>query len=98
MHIVHTLNGGLVLSLLACPAYQATGAEEAGRQKPNIILINIDDLCWRDVRFMGSEYYESPHLDMLASQGMIFTNAYAAAANCAPSRASMMSGQWTPRH
>ena len=65
---------------------------------PNILLINIDDMGWRDVGFMGSEYYETPNIDALAADGMIFTNAYAAAANCAPSRACMMSGQWTPRH
>ena len=68
------------------------------RQKPNIILINIDDMGWRDVGFMGSQYYETPNLDALAVTGMIFTNAYASASNCAPSRACMMSGQWTPRH
>lgn len=67
-------------------------------QKPNILLINIDDMGWRDVGFMGSEYYETPNLDALAAGGMIFTNAYAAAANCAPSRACLMSGQWTQRH
>jgi arylsulfatase A-like enzyme len=66
--------------------------------KPNILLINIDDMGWRDVGFMGSEYYETPNLDQLAAGGMIFTNAYASASNCAPSRACMMSGQWTPRH
>ena len=68
------------------------------QQKPNIILINIDDMGWRDVGFMGSEYYETPNLDALAAEGMIFTNAYASASNCAPSRASMLTGQWTPRH
>ncbi len=67
-------------------------------QKPNIILINIDDMGWRDVGFMGSKYYETPNIDKLAGKGMIFTNAYAAAANCAPSRACLMSGEWTPRH
>ncbi len=66
--------------------------------KPNILLINIDDMGWRDVGFMGSQYYETPNLDALAREGMIFTNAYASAANCAPSRACMMSGQWSPRH
>ncbi len=67
-------------------------------RKPNILLINIDDMGWRDVGFMGSEYYETPNIDKLAAEGMVFTNAYAAASNCAPSRACMMSGQWTPRH
>lgn len=66
--------------------------------KPNILLINIDDMGWRDVGFMGSEYYETPNIDKLAAGGVIFTNAYAAASNCAPSRACMMSGQWPQRH
>jgi arylsulfatase A-like enzyme len=65
---------------------------------PNFILINIDDMGWRDAGFMGSEYYETPNLDKLASEGMIFNQAYASASNCAPSRACMMTGQWTPRH
>ncbi|MDD2380889.1 MAG: sulfatase [Mariniphaga sp.] len=71
---------------------------QSNSQSPNILLINIDDMGWRDVGFMGSEYYETPNLDALAAEGMIFTNAYAAASNCAPSRACLISGQWTPRH
>ena len=53
---------------------------------------------WKDLGVMGSEYYETPNIDRLASQGMLFTNAYANAPNCAPSRASLLSGQYTPRH
>ncbi len=71
---------------------------QSDHRAPNILLINIDDMGWRDVGFMGSEYYETPNLDALAAGGMIFTNAYATASNCAPSRACLMSGQWTPRH
>lgn len=47
---------------------------------------------------MGSDFYETPHLDRLASESMVFRQAYAAAANCAPSRACLLSGQYTPRH
>ena len=65
---------------------------------PNIILITVDDLGWKDLGFMGSKYYETPFLDKLALQSMVFTNAYAGAANCAPSRASLMSGLNTPKH
>jgi len=67
------------------------------KSRPNILLINIDDLGWRDLGYMGSHYYETPNIDKLASEGMIFTHAYAAAANCAPSRASLFTGQWSPR-
>ncbi len=66
-------------------------------KQPNILLINIDDLGWKDLGYMGSEYYETPNIDRLSSQGMIFTHAYAAAANCAPSRASLFSGMYSPR-
>ncbi|MHB1178257.1 MAG: sulfatase [Daejeonella sp.] len=66
--------------------------------RPNIVLLLVDDLGWKDLGFMGSKYYETPNIDKLASQGMLFTNGYAAAANCAPSRACLMSGQNTPRH
>lgn len=66
--------------------------------KPNILFIFLDDFGWKDTSFMGSDFFETPHLDKLASEGMIFTNAYSAAANCAPARACLMSGQYTPRH
>ena len=65
---------------------------------PNILLINADDLGWGDTGFMGSDFYETPHLDALAAEGMVFTQAYAGAANCAPSRAVMLRGQYSPRH
>lgn len=66
--------------------------------KPNIVMFYVDDLGWRDVGFMGTDFYETPHIDKLASEGMVFTNAYSCAPNCAPSRASLMTGQYTPRH
>src|SRR5210317_862744 len=67
-------------------------------KSPNIIIINIDDMGWRDVGFMGSQYYETPIIDRLASQAMVFTNAYANAPNCAPSRACLLSRWYGPRH
>lgn len=67
-------------------------------QLPNIVLINVDDLGWKDVGFNGSRYYETPNLDQLAKESIRFTQAYAGAANCAPSRACLISGQQTTRH
>lgn len=66
--------------------------------KPNIVFILMDDLGYTDVGFMGSKYYETPNIDQLAKNGMIFTNAYANASNCAPTRACLLSGQYSPRH
>ena len=65
---------------------------------PNIVFILVDDLGWRDVGFMGSTFYQTPHIDNLARQGMVFTHAYANAPNCAPTRACLLSGQYPPRH
>jgi len=69
-----------------------------GQKPPNIVFIFIDDMGWRDVGFMGSRYYETPNIDKLAGRGMVFTNAYSNAPNCAPARACLLSGQYTPRH
>ncbi len=74
----------------------ATAASSAA--KPNLLFIYLDDFGWRDTGFMGSDFFETPHLDKLASEGMVFTNAYSCAANCAPARACLLSGQYTPRH
>lgn len=65
---------------------------------PNIVIINVDDLGWKDLGYTGSQYYETPYIDQLSRSGMVFTNGYATAANCAPSRASLMTGKWTTRH
>jgi len=62
--------------------------------RPNIILILIDDLGWRDLSCMGSEFYETPNLDRLARQGMRFTDAYAAAPVCSPTRAAILTGKY----
>ena len=70
----------------------------AAETRPNVLMIYLDDFGWRDTGFMGSDFYETPNLDRLAAQGMIFTDAYSCAANCAPARACLLSGQYTPRH
>lgn len=73
------------------------GAESA-TPKPNILFIYLDDFGWNDAGFMGSDFYETPNLDALAAKGMVFTDAYSNASNCAPARASLLSGQYSPRH
>ena len=70
----------------------------AEQAKPNVIYINADDYGILDSGFMGRQEYRTPNLDALALEGMVFTNAYSPAANCAPSRACCLSGQSGPRH
>jgi len=67
-------------------------------EQPNIVIFMVDDLGWKDLGCMGSTYYRTPNIDQLAAQGMRFTDAYANAPNCAPSRACLMTGQYSPRH
>ena len=69
-----------------------------GLAKPNVVLIYIDDYGWRDVGFNGTKFYETPNADRIAREGMNFRSAYANAPNCAPSRACLMSGLYSPRH
>lgn len=63
-------------------------------KKPNIIFILLDDMGWRDLGCTGSTFYETPNIDALAREGMIFSNAYASCPVCSPSRASFLSGQY----
>ena len=64
---------------------------------PNVIVVFVDDLGWADVGANGSAFYETPHIDRLANEGMRFTDAYAAAAICSPSRAALQTGRYPAR-
>ena len=75
----------------------ALAADEANR-RPNIVFILADDLGWRDLSNEGSTYYESPHIDRIASDGMKFTRGYATCQVCSPSRASILTGKYPPKH
>ncbi|MFT5127938.1 MAG: arylsulfatase A [Rhodothermales bacterium] len=69
--------------ILICVAVQA---------RPNILFIMIDDLGWKDLGCQDNPEYHTPHIDRLAKQGMRFTDAYAAAPVCSPTRAAAMTG------
>lgn len=86
------------LHLLVMPSMAEEPLTKSVTGRTNIIYINVDDLGWADLSCQGSKYYETPNIDKLATQGMRFTNAYAPASNCAPSRACCLTGQYTPRH
>jgi arylsulfatase A-like enzyme len=71
----------------------------------NVVLILIDDLGWKDLGCYGSSYYQTPHIDRLAAEGMRFTDGYAACNVCSPTRAAILTGksparllltQWLP--
>jgi len=86
----------LTASILVALGPPAPAAAPA--RPPNFIVILMDDMGWRDVGFMGNTFVETPTIDRLAATGVVFTQSYASAPNCAPTRACLMSGQVTPRH
>jgi arylsulfatase A-like enzyme len=94
------------LSLLFCLAlflspFSASAAKPPPGQSarlPNVLFVLADDLGWTDLGCYGSTFYESPAIDQLAAEGIRFTQAYAAGTVCSPTRASIITGQATPRH
>ncbi len=85
----------IVPNCAAAPLPLPTAASE--RETPNIVFILIDDMGWPDVACYGNEFHETPNINRLASQGMKFSDAYAACPVCSPTRASIMAGQYPAR-
>lgn len=77
----------LKIILLLLPAISC-----AAEKKPNFVFLLVDDLGWGDFGCYGAEFNETPNIDKLASEGMMFTNGYAACTVCSPSRAAILSG------
>lgn len=71
---------------------------EKKTDKKNVLFILADDLGYHDLSCMDSEYYETPNIDRIANEGVIFTDGYAASQVCSPSRASIMTGKFPARH
>ncbi|MEO1512355.1 MAG: arylsulfatase, partial [Planctomycetota bacterium] len=82
----------LALLLVGC----GTAPARAG-ERPNIVLILADDLGWGDLSCYGQTNWETPRLDRMAAEGMRFTQAYAGGTVCAPSRATLLTGNHTGR-
>lgn len=70
---------------------------QAAEKPLNIVLILVDDLGWTDVGCYGSDFYETPNIDRLASEGMRFTQAYSACTVCSPTRAAILTGKYPAR-
>ncbi len=83
--------------LAAAALLLAATAAQAAARRPNLILFLVDDMGWMDCGAYGSQYYETPNIDRLATQGMRFTQAYAQPL-CSPTRASLLTGQYSARH
>jgi arylsulfatase A-like enzyme len=93
--ISHALCAASIVMVLVLAAVGLPSAVAADR--PNIVFILADDLGWTDLACQGSKYYETPHIDRLAAEGLRFTDAYTCGPNCQPTRAALLSGQYAPR-
>ncbi len=89
---------GVVIAAALGGSVKAAGLGD-GRsgKRPNFVFFLIDDLGWKDLGCYGSTFNETPNIDRLASEGMRFTNAYAACPVCSPTRASIMTGKYPAR-
>ncbi len=87
----------LILFSLALCLLQSDQGVAAEAERPNILLILVDDLAWSDLACYGHDWHETPQIDRLAAEGMRFTDAYAAAPICSASRASLLTGKTPAR-
>ena len=72
----------------------AFSCQPKGEKPPNVLFIIADDLGWADLGAYGSKFYETPNLDQLAADGILYTNGYANCPVCSPSRASFQTGKY----
>jgi uncharacterized sulfatase len=89
--------GTASVMLTGCGDLATAFGANSPAKKPNIVFILADDLGWHQLGCYGSKFYETPNLDRLAAEGMRFTDAYAAACVCSPTRASIMTGEYPAR-
>ncbi|MBI3849482.1 MAG: sulfatase [Verrucomicrobia bacterium] len=88
----------LLSACIGCGLWLIPGRLHGAAPKPlNILFILADDLGWSDVGCYGGDLHETPNIDRLARQGVRFTDAYAAAPVCSPTRASLMTGKHPAR-
>ena len=86
----------LFVAFNSCKSQSTSSKKE--QKKPNIVFILADDLGVNALNCYGNELVESPNIDQLFNESMHFTNGYSNDPTCAPSRASIISGQYVPRH
>lgn len=90
---------GIALSFSSASLLITSGCsfakKQVNKERPNIVFILADDMSYRDLSCYGQTNYSTPNIDMLAMNGVRFSQAYAAAPECAPSRCSLLTGLHT---
>lgn len=85
----------IILPMLAVPVLMNAARQD---KHPNVLIFLVDDLGWNDLSCTGSDFYESPNVDRIASEGVRFSNSYSACSVSSPSRTSIQTGKFTARH
>jgi arylsulfatase A-like enzyme len=91
--MIRTLSTLFSASLCLCGSFSSLRAAE----KPNVVLVVIDDLGQRDLGCYGSTFYKTPNIDKMAKDGLRFTDFYAACPVCSPTRVSILTGRYPQR-
>src|SRR3546814_1986376 len=84
----------LFIAAFSCAFVQSQAQAPTGKDKPNIVFLLADDLRWDAMGAMGNSIIQTPNLDRMAGEGLLFRNAYVTTSICAVSRASILSGQY----
>ncbi len=84
-------------ALILANAIAVCAQADADTRKPNVVVVFVDDLGWKDLGCYGSKFYETPNIDRLAEQGAMFSRAYSSCNVCSPTRASLMTGKYPQR-
>ncbi|MCP4506698.1 MAG: sulfatase-like hydrolase/transferase, partial [Fuerstiella sp.] len=71
-------------ALILASAIAVCAQADADTRKPNVVVVFVDDLGWKDLGCYGSKFYETPNIDRLAEQGAMFSRAYSSCNVCSP--------------
>ncbi|WP_298511156.1 sulfatase [uncultured Kordia sp.] len=91
LHIGYLL---ILMVLCNCKTKAIDAKSSTSVEKPNILIIHVDDLGYHDLSMNGSQIYQTPNIDALGKESVVFTNAYANYPRCVPSRFAMMTGNY----
>ena len=93
----HPILRGLFGLLFLMPSL-AKAEDSPAAKRPNVLLILCDDIRWNALSCMGHPHLQTPNIDRLASEGLLFENMFCTTSLCSPSRASILSGLYAHTH
>lgn len=95
--MLKNLRTSIVIASLFAISFVSNYVQAKETRQPNVVFFLVDDLGQRDLGCFGSQFYETPAIDQLAKEGMLFDNAYSTCHVCSPSRASILTGKYPAR-